>query len=145
MKRSAHASVSIELGDAAKHHCPCCQLESETVHGFLYEDGGATAVYFAGYTHGHPVRRANMVISVGGWGEGTGPADRRAIALQVSNAGDELVFTFAEAEGSPWYGDDLLGKMSEPDELSDDDRVRFEQLVRSAIEQDPRVAGYLTT
>lgn len=110
----------------------------------MYEDGGATAVYFAGYTHGHPVRRANMVLSVGGWGEGTGPKDRRAIAMQVANLGDDLVFTFPEADSSPWYGEDFLGTMSEPDELSDDDRVRFEELARSAVEQDPRVARYLT-
>lgn len=135
--------LAIELGEVAKYRCPCCEKESQTVHGFLYDRTGATSVYFAGYTHGHSERRANMVLSVGGWGEGTTPADRRAIVLQVYSLDRELVFTFPPAETSPWYGKDFLGRMLRPEELSDEDRMRYRGLASVAVQKDPRVSGYL--
>ena len=135
--------LAIELGDVAKHHCPCCEKESETVHGYLYDTTGATSVYLAGYTHGHPERRTNMVLSVGGWGEGTTPADRTAIALQVCSANGELVFAFPPAETSPWYHEDFLGEMLRPEDLSEEDRVRYRSLARVAVQKDSRVSGYL--
>jgi hypothetical protein len=133
--------LAIELGEVAKYRCPCCERESETVHGFLYDRSGATFVYFAGYTHGHPERRANMVLSVGAWGEGTTPADRKAIALQVYSVKRGLVFTFPPAETSPWYRKEF--KDVAPEELSDEDRVRYRDLAKAAVQKDPRVAGYL--
>jgi hypothetical protein len=135
--------LEIELGDLATHRCPCCERASETVHGFLYDRSGATSVYFAGYTHGHPERRANMALSIGGWGEGTTPADRRAIALEVVCADLEMVFTFPPAETSPWYRTELLGNMLSPEQLSEDERALYRGLARVAIEGDPRVARNL--
>lgn len=75
--------LAVELGALAKHSCSCCGRESETVHGYLYDESGTTTVYFAGYTYGHHERRANLLLSVGAWGEGTAPTDRIAIAMQV--------------------------------------------------------------
>jgi len=137
------SGLSLELGDIATHQCPCCGRESNTVHGFLYDDTGETSVYFAGYAHGHPERRANMVLSVGGWGEGTTPSDRESVALQVVVDGRSKVFVFPAAETSPWYGETFLGQMRAPEQLSEDDRVRFRELARIAAEKDPRVAAYL--
>lgn len=135
--------LDIELGEVAKYDCPCCKRESETVHGFLYDATGATSVYFAGYTHGHPERRANMALSVGSWGEGTTSEGRKAIALQAFSIDRAVIFAFPPAETSPWYGKDFLGKMVSPEELSEDDRVRYEHLARIVVARDPRVAGYL--
>jgi hypothetical protein len=142
-KMDNDTGFGIELGDVAKYQCPCCERESETVHGFLYDSTGATSVYFAGYTHGHPERRANLVLSVGGWGEGTTPADRNSIALQVVSGGKGLTFTFPPAETSPWYRKEYLGTMLSPDRLSMEDRVHYRGLASVVVEKDPRVAGYL--
>ena len=133
---------AIELGDVSKFLCPCCQRESETVHGFLYDERGDTSVYFAGYTHGHPERRANFILSIGGWGEGTSPDDRRAIAMQILATGQGHMFTFPPAESSPWYGEEFLGRLMQPQELSDEDRSLSRELAKTAMKKDPRVADY---
>jgi hypothetical protein len=138
------ADLKIELGDTAKFSCPCCGRASETVHGFLYDPTGETSVYFAGYTPGHPRRRANMVLSVGGWGDGKNAEDRTAIALEASfgTGQDDVEFKFPPAETSPWYGKRFLGRMLEPDELSEENREQYRQLALAAVEKDPRVSGY---
>ena len=138
-----NGGLEIELGGVASYECPCCKLDSLTVHGFLYDSNGATSVYFAGYTHGHPNRRANLVLSVGGWGEGTTPADRKAIAMQAFLDDHGMTFTFPPSETSPWYGEDFLGAMSSPEQLSTQDRARSQELARAVVEKDPRVAEYL--
>lgn len=137
-----NGDLEIELGGISRHECPCCKLDSYTVHGFLYEKNGTTFVYFAGYTHGHPNRRVNLVLSIGGWGEGTTSADRKAIAVQAFLDDHGLTFTFPRAETSPWYGEDFLGAMSSPEQLSKQDRARSQELARAVVEKDPRVAGY---
>jgi len=134
--------LEIELGGVSRYECPCCRLDSCTVHGFLYESNGKTSVYFAGYTHGHPKRCANLVLSVGGWGEGTTPADRKAIAMQAFLDDQGMTFTYPPSETSPWYGEDFLGVMSSPEQLSTQDRARSQELARTVVEKDPRVAGY---
>lgn len=135
-------TLSIELGDVATYHCPCCDGHSETVHGFLYDDTGATAVYFIGYTLEHSVRRANVLVSIGGWGEGTTASDRHAIAMQVGLAEDELAFEFVPPETSPWYREEFLGRMVTLTELSPPEGQEAQRLARFAVENDPRVADY---
>ena len=103
MNVNMETAVNIELGDAAAHDCPCCGKKSETVHGFLYGRDGATSVYFAGYTHGHPERRANMLLSVGGWGEGTTEADRRAVALQATAEAGRFILTSRHRKPRPGW------------------------------------------
>lgn len=137
------SDLAVELGDLATYLCPCCGRKSETVHGYLYDKAGATSVYFAGYTHGHPERRANMVLSVGGWGEGTTPEDRQAIALQAVSDGGRKSFTFLPVKASPWYGQAFLGIPVSPEQLSVDERILYIELARIAVEKDPRVAWYL--
>jgi hypothetical protein len=135
--------LSIELGETATYLCPCCARESETVHGFLSDDGGATSIYFAGYTHGHPERRVNMMVSIGGWGEGTTPDDRQAIALEVRAGPEGSTIHFRAPETSPWYEENFLGRMTRPDELSDTEAGCVQALATFALEHDPRVASYL--
>jgi hypothetical protein len=141
--KGGDVELIVELGDLAKYNCSCCGMESETVHGFLYGPDGTTTVYFAGYTCGHAERRANLVLSVGGWGEGTTPEDRTAIALQVRSVDGAIEFEFPPAATSPWHGKGFLGIMLSPEELSDQDRARYRRIASVAVEKDPRVSGYL--
>ena len=138
-----NGGLEIELGGVSRYECPCCKLDSHTVHGFLYESNGTTSVYFAGYTHGHPMRRANLILSVGGWGDGTTPADRKAVAMQALLGDQGITFTFPPSETSPWYGEDFLGIILSPEQLSTQDRARYQELASAVVAKDPRVAGYL--
>jgi hypothetical protein len=139
------AELGIELGDTTHFSCPDCGRSSETVHGYLFDPAGDTAVYFAGYTPGHSERRANMVVSAGGWGEGMEPEDRTAVALQATFDGGGVEITFPPPRTSPWFGKDFLGKMRDPGGLSEDDHRVYRTLALAAIEKDPRVAAYRKT
>lgn len=134
--------MHIELGDVATYQCPCCGQQSETVHGYLYDDTGDTTVYFVGYTRGHLTRGANLVLSVGGWGEGMGPDDRHAVPLVVTWAkpGESLIFV--DAETSPWYGETFLGEMRDHKYYSRDERETYLNLAKAIIALDSRVADY---
>jgi len=141
-REEAMALLEFEPGEVAVHTCACCGMDSETVHGFLYGPGGETTVFFAGYTRGHPERWASMVLSVGGWGDDTTPADRRAIPLQVHVFEGALRFTFVPAEASPWNGEEILGAMASVDDLTDDERARYRSIARAAVQLDLRVAAF---
>jgi hypothetical protein len=134
--------LRIELGDLASFSCPDCGRDSATVHGYLYDINGETSVYFAGFTHGHPERRANMLVSLGGWGEGKTAEDRIAIPLQVWFANGDVKFTLSPAEESPWYGEAFLGRMLEPAEITPAYHAIAVRLAGAAIEKDSRVAAY---
>ena len=137
------AGLRIELGEVATSKCTCCGRNAETVHGYLYDDEGETAVYFAEYTHGHPQRRAKMVLSPEGWGEGKEPEDRRAIPVEAAFEADGgIEISFPAPKDSPWRGEEYLGKMIDPEKLSVQEREMFRQLVLAAVENDPRIAVY---
>ena len=136
------SDVTIELGGAAPYQCPCCGRQSETVHGYLCRPDGTTSVYFAGFTHGHPERRANLVLSIGAWGDGTTPADRKAIALEATAEGGAVTFSFPPPESTPWLGKDFLGSMVRPERLSNDERQQLVSLSKLVVSQDHRVAAY---
>lgn len=84
-----------------------------------------------------------MVISLGGWGENTGPADRLAVPMRASFDQDSLQLDFVAPESSPWFGESYLGGMAEENELTSEDREAIERLARFAIEGDPRIASYV--
>jgi hypothetical protein len=146
--KEGQTDITLEIGGVATHDCPCCGRRSETVHGFLYRPDGATSVYFAGYTLGHPERHVDMLLSVGGWGEGTTPADRQSIALQAIAKDDGVTFTFPSPETTSCFDNQkrgFLGEMRSPEELSTDDRRHLTGQAEIALAQDPRVASYLAT
>jgi hypothetical protein len=136
------APMTIELGEVARFSCPCCGRDSETVHGFLTDQNGNTSVYFAGFTHGHPDRRLNMILSLGGWGEGAGPEDREAVAMEVQFRDGDVEMSFPPAETSPWFEEEFLGRKLESSQLSDVERQRHRRLAGLAIDKDPRISNY---
>lgn len=138
-------AVSIELGGSSHHHCACCQQDSETIHGFLYDRGGDTAVYMASFTRTHQdAKVVDMVLSLGGWGENTGPADRLATPLRAVRDADGIRLDFVSPESSPWFGDSsVFGEMAVPDEHTDEFREALVRLAMFALEGDPRLASYI--
>jgi hypothetical protein len=135
--------LSIELGSTATFECPCCGRTSTTVHGYLWDSTGATTVYFAGYTSGHPDLRMNLLLSVGEWGEGTTPDQRRAIPMQYLAEDGHQQFCFPPVESSPWYGHEILGPMVDPATISAEEKLNYENLIGVALAKDPRIAEYL--
>src|SRR5689334_8632818 len=69
--------VTLEPGETHEPRpCECCGKKSHTVHGFVYENGDAHAVYFAAWSEGHQELGVTMAIALGEWGDESGPADR---------------------------------------------------------------------
>jgi len=137
------AELTLEQGGVATYSCDCCGGTSETVHGYIYDQTGATSVYFVGYTLGHPTPRANVLVSMGGWGEGTSGSDRRSTAVEAVLEGEELRLRVASPDSSPWANrQDMLGTLLREHQLTDADRARMSELVSVAVTRDPHAARY---
>jgi len=98
-----------ELREAAA--CDCCGAQSCTTFGFVYRDDDAHAVYYAGWSNGHPGRGVSLVIAVGEWADGSSPSDRVAIGVRAVPTPSSVNFTVLEPSESPWSETPLLGKM----------------------------------
>ncbi len=82
------AEYEVEPMGEAAGHCDCCAKTSRSIWGVVHRSGAETvASYVLQWTPGadlaaHP---ANLDLILGAWGEGTGAADRVAIALQYGD------------------------------------------------------------
>ena len=104
--------LSLELGEEeAGAICDCCGRRSRTVHGFVYRNGDAFAVYYAGWSPEHLDRGVTLAIATGEWAEGSGPADRVSIGLATYSKPAEIQCTVLDPEQSPWGETPLFGKM----------------------------------
>lgn len=105
-------SLEIELGnDGPTTRCECCGATSRTVHGFIYDRGDARAVYYAGWSEGHPDDGVTMAIAVGDWDEGADATRRVSIGLRARASEQEVHFSVLRPEESPWSRTELLGAM----------------------------------
>lgn len=138
-----HESLSIELGESSVRRCACCGNDSVTVHGYLYDSTGDTAVYLAGFTVGHGDGRANVLVSPGPWGEGTSPGARTSIAFEAVVVGNALMLELADPASSPWPLDSAMGQVQHPASISKAHAERSSRLARQACEKDPRVGAAL--
>lgn len=105
-------TLTLEVGDEATPlRCHCCNVDSMTGHGFIYEDGDARAVYYAGWAAGHRDRGVTLAIAVGGWDDQSTTADRTCFGLEAYEGQEHILFRFINPEESPWPKTDLLGAM----------------------------------
>jgi hypothetical protein len=82
MAQGPRTKFTIERLDENRGHCDCCGQTSRSVAGLVYAAGDAYAAYWMHWTAAHLADTgANLDLVLGKWGEGTGPADRVAIAL----------------------------------------------------------------
>jgi hypothetical protein len=124
--------------------CECCGTRSVTVHGFLYRKGDAFAIYYAGWTPGHPERGATLVVATGEWDEGKGPADRVSIGLRAVASDDEIQFTVLDPAESPWGETALFGRMvSRMDALAHTRLPVTFEIAEMVVRDDPRVKRFL--
>lgn len=91
--------------------CECCGRYSRTVHGFVYRNDDAYAVYYAGWSEGHPERGVTMAIAMGEWGDDSDASDRVSVGVRAFASSSEIHFSILDPEESPWSRTDLLGDM----------------------------------
>ena len=131
-----------EFGDAAP--CACCNARSRTAHGFVYRDGDAYAVYYAGWSDGHPGRGVSLAIAVGEWTEGTSPADRVSIGMIARPTPSSVNFTVLSPAESPWGDTPLLGKMIEREQALAHPALKgVMHVAEHIVRDDARVRSFL--
>ena len=128
------STLQLELGESGEAAvCECCGTRFRTAYGFVYRDGDAYAVYYAGWSHGHPGRGVSLAIAVGEWTEGTSLADRVSIGMRATSTPSSVDFIVINSTESPWGDTPLLGKMLE----------REQALAHSALKEVMHVAEYI--
>ena len=92
------AGFSIDEGESADlGKCADCTNHSRSVWGFVSKNGGAYAAYYAAWTDAHLDRGIKMLVSVGRFGEGSTPAMRRMVGLEVRMGADRPSFMIVDA------------------------------------------------
>ena len=137
--------ITLELGDGeTAATCECCGRRAPSVVGFVYRDGDAYAVYYAGWTEGHEANGVQLIVGVGEWGDESTPADRRSFGLRCWVAGDELRFEVQEPGASRYGENDFLGAMlSRSAALADPEIAEVFHVAEHIAEDDPRVRAAL--
>lgn len=137
--------ITIEQGpEQESKFCTCCGNKTLTVHGFVYDDNNAYAVYFASWTPGHRERGLSMAIGLGEWGEGSSSGKRRSIGLECRTTGEQYQFMVIEPEQSPWGKSEFLGQMLPREKARDDFQIKeFFQIADHIVQEDSRVRAFL--
>jgi hypothetical protein len=96
---------TIELDDEVRTStCTQCGREYHRVHGFLYRDSDAWAVYWAALYKDHPDHadpRAVLTVALGDdWSETSEPSVRAWVQIQAWPNGDEIQMGFVDPEGT---------------------------------------------
>lgn len=114
------SKFDLEIGENSKISvCKCCGRESNVGHGFVYKNGDAYAVYYAGWTPSHCDKSVSFAIAIGKWDDNSTVADRTCFGLEMKEGDEEILFRVIEPSESPWGDTGLLGKMiSRQDTLS---------------------------
>ena len=103
--------LTFEFENPSLAKCECCGGVTTSLTRFVYQDGDAYAIYYARFGLEHDPRVVEAVVSIGEWGEGSGPWNRVAFPLRLRAAEAEYQVTVVEAAESPWEGIELLGRM----------------------------------
>jgi hypothetical protein len=97
--------------EVAERVCKDCGRAFTTVHGFLYEEGDAYAVYHALLQREHPSTAVDLALSFGSWDEEATGRDRTRIGIRIWPDGAELKLHINAADESSFGDSDVFGRM----------------------------------
>ena len=130
--------------EVTKQVCADCGRPFLSVHGFLYDDGDAYAVYHALLQTEHPSTVADIALSFGSWDEDATGNDRNRVGVRIWPEGDELKMHITDASESGWGDSETFGRMlSRRDVLGTDRQTEALTAVEFVVGHDPRVADHL--
>ena len=139
------SALTVELGEAAvPHPCKCCGETTHMVYGLVYHEGSAHAVYFAGWSEGHRDEGLRLAVSIGDWGNDSGPDDRVAIGLSARLVKPQVLFDVVAPEDSPWGSYELIGPMLPKDEAAANPYLEaYLDVARQVVRDDGRARRFL--
>ncbi len=139
----ATEGLSLEPGpEDAPFECDDCGGATCVVRGGVRDDGRDRAVYLAARTEGH--RPIALAVSLGRFGEGTGPEDRRVVTLLARLEEDGIELMAVDPDRSPFECADVLGRqLGRADALSWNEIDEVFRIAELVANQDPRVKAWL--
>lgn len=118
--------------------CPRCGTSFEHVTGFVHDEEGAHAVYFAA-CHRHPEAEAQIDVVLGTWGTDDA-SDHVAFSCRLRRGGAMLVDATIATDGD----EDILGrKLGREDALTHRSLPGFWDVVDLLTRDDPTIARHL--
>jgi hypothetical protein len=131
-------------GEATHERCIDCDAMTRSVWGYVSNALGARAVYFIRWTDGHLERGAQLAVSIGSWGEGSDPTERRCIGFECRMGADRPGFMIADAADLPWGHEAGLGaKLTRVEALADPLSQEAFLILDALVDQDLRFRAFL--
>lgn len=129
-------------GEAIDGRCPDCNQNMRSVWGYVSNPFGARAVYFISWTDGHRERGAQLMVSIGEWGDGTVASDRVAFGLECRiDAGPS--FMLVNADELPWGTEAILGtKLTRAAALSHPLKPEVFDILDALVAHEPRFRAF---
>jgi hypothetical protein len=142
--------LTLELDAKVKtNQCEKCGFEYPRVHGFVYEDGDALAVYWAAIYVGHPEHptpRVDLTIALGeDWSEGTDASQRFYAQLDVWPTDEQVRMAFHDVDGAPLERKSFGSPLSRASALASPSKDVFFRVADHIAYDDPRVSKALGT
>lgn len=112
-----------------------------TLWGYVFEDERARAVYYVRYNDTR-FEQAEVVVSVGEWGEGSTPEKRDCLAALARKYEGRLAFMLIDAADSSFADQAFLGSMRAAADVRGTDLARRAfAILDEVLVQDERVAN----
>jgi hypothetical protein len=136
--------LRIEFEEPGYHVCDCCGGTTTRLTRFVYRDEDAHAIYYASFSAAHPERPARMLVSLGEWGDGSVPEQRRAFVMDVRSTSEQYEVMVTDGSTSPWAQAKVIGKLLEREEaLADPWLPEAFHITDHAVLEDEELRSFL--
>lgn len=103
--------IEIEFEQPTRGICECCGNTTTRLTRFVYQDGDAYAVYYVQLVDGHQDHTADVLVSLGEWGEDSTPQQRLAFAVKIRSVNGNWQVMVVNRQQSPWRESTFLGQI----------------------------------
>jgi hypothetical protein len=135
---------TIQFADPVTGSCPCCGAPTIQLARFVLRDSEPFAVYRALLAHGPHERRADVVISLGDWGETASLSDRATFACHVTINQESFNLGFVEPHQTSWTSEELGRILSRDEALRHPWKQDVFALSNQMLGEDQPLIAYLT-
>ena len=98
--------------ESTSAHCEECDHVTRKIVGFISDEHRTRAAYLARWTDGHIELGAQIILSIGVWGEDAVPSERSCVAIEchMGDGEDRPSFTVIDANNLDRANDEMLGQ-----------------------------------
>ena len=131
-------------GETMLGACPDCGNATRSVWGYVSNAEGARAAYFIRWTEGHLERGAQIVVSIGAWGDQGKPGDRSCFGFECRMGTDRPGFMVIDSAQLAWAQREVLGvQLSRDNALAHSTCREVFSILDRIVEDDKRLRTFL--